>query len=176
MLLTLDRLTLFFHNLTESYRANNGDIEQGGSGLINGWANEIPADARPNGGSKASSRASRTTPALTSGSSRRSTAGSTRPPPSSRSSQTNNVKIIRKYDSVEIIPDSDEERGLSDRDETVDEERDYAVRSGKGKGVVNKVRIHILHTCVSTDINPALRQDRKVPKASQDRQVKQGYN
>lgn len=116
-MLTLDPTTLFYFSLSDAPTKDKH------TGLVNDWASKIE---RPH--SKSGSIRSGTTPALSTGSSRsthRTT--STRPPPSSRSALSNNIKISRDNDVIEIS--SGDEGGLSDRDETRGKEREFAVKS-----------------------------------------------
>lgn len=131
-MLTLDRMTLFFFTLSQTYK---GKVEPGESAMVSNWASTIPADSRPR--AKAGSNAS--TPTLTSGHSSR-TRASKAPPSTVRSSLTNNVRIFSKSD---VVPDSEDEGPVSDRDETNGAERDFAAMSlpkAKGTRMASTVR------------------------------------
>ena len=137
-LLTLDRSTLFYWGLSDSY------LEKGekNTSALGAWAASIPSGAKP--ASQAPSRVTTSTstrpksivPALTSGSSRLS----------ARSVLTDEITIVHHpsrgggaqsaAEQPNITVDSD--GGLSDANEIKGEEREAAVRSPpKGKKRVN---------------------------------------
>lgn len=99
---TLDRMTLFFFSLSNSYTATREDNKN--TGLIKEWAKSIPLDSQAS--SKARSSAS--IPSLTVGSTSHSSR-TLQPPPSNRSALNNNVKIRRADD--DIVEISDDEQG-----------------------------------------------------------------
>lgn len=127
IMLTLDRMTLFFFTLSQSYL---GKAEPGETAMVSHWASTIPAGSRP----RTTTGSNASTPTLTSG-----RTGTSRTQLSTHSSLSNNVKVIS---GSEVVPDSDDEGPVSDRDETNGAERDFAAMSlptGKGKRAASKV-------------------------------------
>lgn len=125
---TLDRMTLFFFSLSDSYRnADSSDEEQ--SALIANWSSQVTSGLKPRGVGKGKSTSNASTPTLTSGSSKISKRSKITA--SSRTAQNNNVRI--KEVENDIIYDST--GGISDRDERNGGERARAAGSPpKGRG------------------------------------------
>lgn len=136
-MLTLDRMTLFFFSLSDSYRQADSEEEQ--SALINDWSSRVvgqPNRKRAGGASKAS------TPTLTSGTSKPSRAS--KASSSSRTALNNKVKIRNsdKYDNV-----VDDNGGFVSEDERYSGERVLAANSplkGKGNRVTSSVSAYYL--------------------------------
>ncbi|KAF7982132.1 hypothetical protein HWV62_29865 [Athelia sp. TMB] len=127
-MLTLDRTTLFFFSLSDSYKAIESSEEQ--SAFINDWQDKI-VETKPKGaaGKRGGGASKATTPALTSGTSKRSQCS--KAPSSSRTASSNQVKI-KNYDDYTI---DDSDGLLSEKDERFGGERLLAVKSPhKGKG------------------------------------------
>lgn len=122
-MLTLDRTTLFYLSLSETYVAVK---EKATTALVSEWVENLEKLKVDN---NARSARSGSVPGLTTGSTR-----SSRPAPSTaRSALTNNIKV-KNVDKFIEIPDSEAEGGFSDRDETQGPEREFAVKSPpKGK-------------------------------------------
>lgn len=120
---TLDRMTLFFFSLSESYREADSISEQ--SALINNWSAKV-VTGQPRRGKGTASDAS--TPTLTSGSSKVSKGS--KAPASSRTALNNKVKIrVNEDDDVNSYG------AFSDKDERNGAERIRAQASPpKGKG------------------------------------------
>lgn len=131
---TLDRMTLFFFSLSQSYQAKEAsDASDDDSGVLADWRRTTHHFT-----SKSSSAS---TPTLTSDTSSRPRARSSRAPPSTtgRSALSN---PWTKVNGDEIVEDSEPEAIVSDRDETQGSEHIAAISTppkGKGNRPVSKV-------------------------------------
>jgi hypothetical protein len=136
-MLTLDRTTLFYHNLREASRAPSNTRQE-----VAGWAAKIAPQTQ----SKSRVRRSATTPSLA-GNSQRTGSSSAVTKSSGRSALGGNVgvKVVEndghESDGIAVVGDDGDNKkgGLSDCDETRGEECQVARNSPK-KGKVRGVR------------------------------------
>lgn len=119
---TLDRMTLFFFSLSQSYRnAESSDEER--SATIAKWSSQVRDNSNRLGNRKRKSGSNATTPTLTSGTSRLSKPSTVLA--TSRTAQSNNVRI-KEVDN-DIVSDS--AGAISERDERYGGERARAAGS-----------------------------------------------
>lgn len=110
---TLDRMTMFFFSLSDSYRNADVSSDEEQSALITSWSSQVTSGLKPRGVKNGKSTSNASTPTLTSGSSRISKPSKFLT--SSRTAQNNNVRITEAdndiYDSAGAVSERDERDG-----------------------------------------------------------------
>lgn len=143
LMFTLDRMTLFFFSLSDSFRATE---EPDKSALVRGWR-KIVLEHDPKRAGKSASSAT-----LTAGSSKRTKSSKAS---TSRTAVNNKVRI--KEADNDFLDNSD--GAFSERDERFSGERTRAANSpfkGKGKRVSSSVSLHVVFTNSGLQFNSHL--------------------
>ena len=164
-MLTLDRMTLFFFSLSDLY-SKGDDADETPTALVRDWSAKVLPHSRGRVGNASRKKSSAaTTPTLTSGTSQPTRASkavssnshapkhtSVAPRPTSklssltnsRTAVNNQVKIKTSYQEIVADSQSDDEGGISERDERKGGERILAANSPpkpKGQRVTSAVSV-----------------------------------